>query len=61
MKGYFKSKTVWLGFAVAMLGAVEGLMRDAPMDQSYGGIVMAAIGAAIIGLRSITTQPLSEK
>ena len=56
-----KSKTIWFGVAVSILGVVEanlGLFNLSPQAQ---GLVAMGIGIGIIVLRAITTMPLSEK
>ena len=55
MKSYFKSKTMWAAFGVTMLGAVQAIFADAPMDPQYAGLITGAIGVGMAFLRSITT------
>ena len=56
-----KSKTVLFGIALAVLSALQGNLQLLNLDatgQMYAGM---AISAAIIVLRAVTSQPLSEK
>lgn len=61
--GFLKSKTVWFGTAVTILGGIQVFLpnvKELIQPEMYGQI-MSAIGLVIIILRSITSQPLSEK
>ena len=61
MKKWAKSKTMWVGFGVGMLGLIQATMETSPMDPQYQGLITGAIGVAMMGLRTITTKPLAEK
>lgn len=58
MKDWAKSKTVWFGLAVGVLGAIQTTLQTAPIPEPWGGLVLAGIGAAIVALRAVTTQPI---
>lgn len=60
MKSWAKSKTMWVGFAVGILGVVQSTLESAPMDAQTSGMVMGAIGAVMMFLRTITTQPIGK-
>ena len=56
-----KSKTVWFAILIAILSVVQGyvaLLPITPVQQMLVGIVIAV---AVLVLRLITTQPISEK
>jgi uncharacterized membrane protein YgaE (UPF0421/DUF939 family) len=56
-----KSKTVWFAILIAVLSVVQGyvaLLPVTPMQQMLVGMV---ISVAVLVLRLITTQPISEK
>jgi len=57
MKPWYQSKTIWLGVATIALAALDAALqlewlRDAPEW------VLAALGAMVIGLRSITKEAI---
>lgn len=54
MKSYFKSKTLWVNFAVVVLGGITAMFTDAPMDPGTQGLVLGGLGAVNMFLRSIT-------
>lgn len=58
MKAWFRSKTVWLGLAVGVLGVVQTTLQTAPIPEPWGGLGMAILGAGIVALRKMTTQPI---
>ena len=60
MKSYFKSKTMWVGFAVGVLGLIQTTMESAPLDPQVSGMVMGGIGAVMMFLRSITTEAVGK-
>lgn len=59
-----RSRTVWLGGIVVIGSAVQPNLiewlhyRLAPEDQALAGVI---IGALIVWMRWITTQPLEDK
>lgn len=57
-----KSRTIWVNTFIAILGFIELNLHLVQENLSeYYGIVFLVIGAVNIGLRMITTQPLSER
>lgn len=59
---WLKSKTVWFGGLLALVPQFLDLVSK--VDWAAWGIspnVATIIGAAVVLLRSVTTQPLSEK
>ena len=60
MKKWFKSKTVWLGFAVGFLGLIQTTLETAPIPEPWGGIGLTVLGAAIVGLRSLTSESIEK-
>ena len=62
MNKQMKSKTNWLGTAVLILGTIQtGLPEVAHYLGDKMGLINMGIGVAIIILRQLTTQPISEK
>lgn len=57
----FKSRTVWLGLIVTVLSWVQSVIMDAGLSSDQVGLIGTVLGALIVWLRSLTTQPLSEK
>lgn len=57
MKGW---RTVILNGLVALFGVAEAVLRDAPIDSSTLGYVLAGVGALNIFLRSITTTAVGK-
>ena len=56
-----KSKTVWFAILIAVLSVVQGyvaLLPVTPVQQMAVGVV---ISVAVLILRLITTQPISQK
>ncbi len=60
MKRWFKSKTMLAGLAVGILGVFQGTMADAPMEPGVQGLIMAALGALMMFLRSITSDAIGK-
>ncbi len=60
MKKWFKSKTMLAGLAVGILGVLQGVLADAPMEPGLQGMIMAGIGAMMMFLRSITTDAIKK-
>lgn len=58
MKSYFKSKTMWINFAIGIVGVITAMMADAPLDPEVSGMVMGGLGAVNMFLRSITTEAI---
>lgn len=61
MKSWLKSKTVWLGFGVGILGVVQATLETAPIPEPWGGLALGVLGAAIVTLRALTTEPITIK
>ena len=63
LKGALRSKTIWWNVLLAVLGGLE--LLGAHLTTLFGTQVAAAIllvgGMANLALRTVTTQPLSEK
>ena len=58
-KSIFKSKTAWAGAAVTIIGALQALnwAQLIPSNPTAVGYVTAALGAGMIVLRFLTSQP----
>ena len=56
-----KSKTMWLGAALVIAGAVQSLdwAKLIPSDPRLVGLITAVLGAVVMVLRYITTTPVS--
>lgn len=57
--GALKSKTVWLNSLATLIEVANYVSPFIP--PQYHAAVVAGIGVANVVLRSVTTQPLSEK
>lgn len=60
MKSWFKSKTMWVGFGVGVLGLLQTTLADAPLDPQIAGLVASGLGAVMMFLRSITSDELTK-
>lgn len=60
MKAWFKSKTMWAGFALGLLGLVQATLQTAPMEAQTQGLVLGGVGALMMFLRSITSDSLTK-
>jgi len=60
MKEFWKSKTMWVGFAVGFLGLVQATLEQAPMEASTQGMILGGVGALMMFLRSITTEAVGK-
>jgi hypothetical protein len=56
-----KSRTVWFAIALAVLSVLQGFVLQLPIPPWGHAVVGSAIAAAIVVLRAITTQPLTNK
>ena len=56
-----KSRTVWFAIALAVLSVLQGFVFALPLPAWGQALVGCAIAVAVVLLRAITTQPLSEK
>lgn len=61
IKQAFKSRTVQFGVALACLSVLQGFVGFLPASPVVQAIVGCGIASAIVVLRFITTQPISEK
>ena len=63
MRGAMRSKTMWLGLALTILGVVYDNFSyvENIIDPRFYGILLIAIGIVVAILRFITTMPLDEK
>ena len=63
MRSAMRSKTMWLGLALVILGAMYDnfpYVQDLIHPQWYG-VIIVVIGVAVAVLRFVTTLPLEEK
>lgn len=63
VKGATKSRLVWLGVVLVFLGTMMSTV-DAwkhLIPAEYQGLFISIVGAIVVALRAVTTQPLSEK
>jgi hypothetical protein len=56
-----KSRTVWFAIALAVLSVLQGFVLHLPISPWGQALVGSGIAVAIVLLRAVTTQPLSEK
>jgi len=61
MKQVFKSRTIWFAILLAVLSVLQGFVLQLPIPAWGHAIVGSVIAVCIVILRTITTQPLSEK
>jgi len=61
IKQALRSRTVQFGVALACLSVLQGFVGFLPASPVVQAIVGCGIASAIVVLRFITTQPLSEK
>lgn len=63
MQSFKGWKTVLFGAALAVVGILQQSGVESLVPDQYRGLVVAAIGAAVMILRTITTTPVgtSEK
>jgi hypothetical protein len=63
MRSAMRSKTIWLGLSLVVLGALYdnfSYLQDVIHPQWYG-IILVAIVVAVAVLRFVTTMPLEDK
>jgi hypothetical protein len=60
MKEFWKSKTMWFGFAIGFLGLVQTTMSNAPLDPQVSGILVSVIGGITLVLRGLTTTAIGK-
>jgi len=56
-----KSRTVWFAIALAVLSVLQGFVLQLPIPPWGHAVAGSVIAAAIVVLRAVTTQPLSQK
>jgi|TARA_R110000868_G_scaffold176594_2_gene414455 hypothetical protein len=56
-----RSKTVWLGIIVALLSVAQGFLFQIPVQPAVQAAIGGVIAVAIVVLRFMTTQPVSDK
>jgi hypothetical protein len=56
-----KSKTVWFAILIAVLSVVQGYVALLPITPVQQMVVGVVVSVAMLLLRLITTQPISEK
>jgi hypothetical protein len=61
VKQALKSRTVQFGVALASLSVLQGFVGFIPASPAIQAIIGCGIASAIVVLRFITTQPISEK
>jgi hypothetical protein len=61
VKQALKSRTVQFGVALACLSVLQGFVGFLPASPVVQAIIGCGIASAIVVLRFITTQPISEK
>jgi len=61
MKQVFKSRTIWFAILLAVLSVLQGFVLQLPIPAWGHAVVGSVIAVCIVILRTITTQPLSEK
>jgi len=61
MTQVLKSRTVWFAIALAVLSVLQGFVLQLPIPPWGHAVVGSVIAAAIVVLRAVTTQPLSQK
>lgn len=59
LAGALKSKSVWAGVLTTVVAAVNYVAPFIP--PQYAPLALAASGLLQVGLRTITSKPLSEK
>lgn len=61
--GAARSKTVYLGLALAVLGAVQANIDvfSAYLTPAHQGLLTMGVGVAVVALRWVTTEGLDEK
>jgi hypothetical protein len=61
VKQALKSRTVQFGVALASLSVLQGFVGFIPASPAIQAMIGCGIASAIVVLRFITTQPISEK
>ena len=58
IKSWIKSKTIWFGAGIAVLGILELLGWTTDFIVKFIGFILIAIGAGIIALRKLTSKKI---
>jgi hypothetical protein len=61
MTQVLKSRTIWFAIALAVLSVLQGFVLQLPIPPWGHAVVGSVIAVAIVVLRAVTTQPLSQK
>lgn len=63
IKGAVKSRTVYLGLAVSIIGVIQASadVFTAYLSPVHQGLLTMGLGVAVVVLRFLTTTPLNEK
>ena len=61
MPQLLKSKTAWFAILIVVLSVVQGYVALLPVTPVQQMVVGMVISVAVLILRLITTQPISEK
>lgn len=63
-KGWWKSKTIWMGIAAAVYSALQIVGIEAPFGVDLATVnnyILGIFGVVAIFLRTVTTQPISSE
>lgn len=60
VKKWFTSKTMWVNFAIGLVGLIGATLEQSPMDPQTVGMGMAGVGAVNMVLRSITNSGIGK-
>lgn len=63
IKGAAKSRTVYLGLAISVIGVIQASadVFTAYLSPQQQGFLTMGLGVAVVFLRFLTTAPLDEK
>lgn len=61
LKAALRSRTVRFAIALAILSVLQGFVVQLPIGPAGQALVGSVIAVAIVILRAITSQPLSER
>lgn len=61
LKSVLRSRTVLFAIAVAILSVLQGFVFALPVPPVGQAVVGCLIAVAIVLLRAVTTQPLSQR
>jgi len=59
MKDWYKSKTMWLGISVGLLGTIQTALATSPLPAEWIGPIGMGLGALIAFLRKLTAEPIA--